>query len=272
MLCATERCSQKVLNRLFIFLACGLLLGAASPVAASPAAHEDISLCGDIWCPYNCAPGAPKPGFVLEIAQEVFAQAGYHLSYQVTSWARCVEDARAGRYTGILAAIRGDAPDFTFPQQAVGVSSSGFAVRKGDPYRYTGVRSFDGRLLGTVRGYSYNGEIGAYIVAHADDGKRVAFVSGNEALQKNLNKLIAGRVDLVLDDEIVLRSTVASLGLNSQISVVHGHSALPVFIAFSPATPDRDDLARVLDRGIKNLRATGGMAALLARYHVQDGS
>ena len=153
----------KVLNRPIILLGCAWLICAVHPAGQAGAdapAHKDISLCADVWCPYNCGPGAAQPGFAIEIAQAAFAQSGYHVSYQATAWARCVEDARAGRFTGIVAAIPADAPDFTFPREPIGISYSGYAVRKGDPFRYTGVNAFEGRVLGTVRNYAFSGETG----------------------------------------------------------------------------------------------------------------
>jgi polar amino acid transport system substrate-binding protein len=263
----------KVLNRPFILFVCAALVCAAGPAARPYAAvPKEISLCADVWCPYNCAPGAPQPGFAVEIAQAAFAQSGTHVSYRPAAWARCVEDARAGRFTGIIAAIPADAPDFTFPREPIGISNSGYAVRKGDPFRYTGVSALEGRVLGTVRSYAFSGETGRYINAHAGDERRIEFVAGDDALQKNLSKLLAGRVDVVLDDDKVLRATIAALGLDSQVRVVRAPIGKPLFIAFSPASPDRAALARAFDSGIENLRADGKLATLMARYHLQDGS
>jgi polar amino acid transport system substrate-binding protein len=222
---------------------------------AAPAARTEVSLCADVWCPYNCDPGSNRPGFAVEIARAVFTRAGYTVTYQAAGWARCIEDTRAGRFTAIIGAIRADAPDFTFPKQPIGNSSAAYAVRKGDPFRYTGTHAFEGRVIATVRDYSFGGETGAYIDAHAHDGRYVEFVAGDDALQKNLAKLVAGRVDLVLDDENVLRSKIAALALQDKVTVVHGPSSSPLFIAFSPASPDRAELARILDSGIAQLRA-----------------
>ncbi len=98
------------------------------------------------------------------------------------------------------------------------------------------------------------------------------FVAGDDALQKNLAKLLAGRVDVVLDDGNVLRSKIAALGLEGKVKVVQGPRSTPLFIAFSPASPEAADLAKILDRGIEKLRANGGLATIMARYHVRYGS
>jgi polar amino acid transport system substrate-binding protein len=204
----------------------------------------------------------------VEIAQEAFAAAGYEVEYQEASWTRCVQDARAGQFTGIIAAIPADAPDFIFPKTPIGLSGSGYAVRRGENFDFADTHSLDKRVLGVTRGYSFKGVIGDYATAHAADPNRVAFASGDGALAKNLGKLVAGRVDVVMDDRNVLMNAVADLGLESQVTLIDEPAAVPVYIAFSPRAPQPQLLARILDEGIARLRQTGRLQSILARYHV----
>jgi polar amino acid transport system substrate-binding protein len=229
----------------------------------------EISLCADAWCPYNCVPGSSRPGMAVEIAQDIFGAAGDQVVYQELNWARCVEDARSGRFTGIIGAIPSDAPDFTFPKVPIGHSGDAYAVRKGDDFKFDGAASLNGRVLGVIRSYSFSGPIGAYIAAHATDGK-VEFVSGDAALLKNLDKLVAGRVDVVLDDRNVMLHSIKELGWMDRLHVVDGLNDTPVYIAFSPKAPDPVKLAAILDAGILRLRASGQLAQILARYDLKD--
>jgi len=247
------------------------LLGAWLTCSAGPAACASITLCADVWCPYNCTPGSSHPGFAVEIAQEALGAAGYKVEYQALNWARCIEDARAGRFSGIIGAIPKDAPDFIFATQPIGISTDGYAIRKGDHFHFTGADSLNGRVLGVIRGYSYTDEIGAYITAHANDSSRIENVSGDDALAKNLGKLVAGRVDVILDDVNVLRHAIATMGLEGKVTLGDEQNTAPVFIAFSPATPHAKALARLLDQGIAALRSRGRLAQILASYHVPDG-
>jgi polar amino acid transport system substrate-binding protein len=247
-------------------------LGVWLTCIAGQASCASVTLCADVWCPYNCVPGSTHPGFAVEIAQEVFGAAGYQVDYQLSSWARCIEDTRAGRFSGIIGAITKDAPDFIFPTQPIGISTDTYAVRKGDHFHFTGAQSLDGRVLGVVRGYSYTNEIGAYIAAHGNDGSRIEFISGDDAVAKNLAKLLAGRVDVVLDDGNVLRHAIATLGLEGQVRLDDGPDTAPVYIAFSPATPQGKVLSRLLDQGIAALRSRGRLGQILASYHVSNGS
>jgi polar amino acid transport system substrate-binding protein len=211
------------------------------------------------------------PGFAVEIARSVFTGSGFDVDYKIVNWARCIEDSRAGRFDGIIGAIPADAPDFIFPHEAVGVSSDGYAVRTNDPFQFLDAHSLDGKVLGTVRNYNFSGLIGEYIAAHRNDSRRIEFVSGDDALAQNLAKLAAGRLDVVVDDDNVLRNGIALRGLQDRLKVVRGLNADPVFIAFSPATADAKALADTLDAGILRLRASGRLAEILDAYHVREG-
>lgn len=43
---------------------------------------ETITIVADPWCPYNCEPGSDEPGFMVEIARRVFAEAGIEVRYE----------------------------------------------------------------------------------------------------------------------------------------------------------------------------------------------
>lgn len=242
--------------------------GIALALMARPARCADITLCADVWCPYNCAPNSSRPGISVEIAREIFGKAGYHVDYQEVGWARCIEDTREGRYSGIIAAMRTDAPDFTFPAIPIGITGDAYAVRRGDTFNFDGGRGLDGKVLGVVRSYTFSGAIGAYIAAHATDTSRIEFVSGNGALMKNLAKLITGHVDVVLDDKNVMRNAIDELGLSDRLTVSDGPNATPVYIAFSPKAPK--GLAHIMDDGMAGLRASGRLAEIMARYNVKN--
>jgi polar amino acid transport system substrate-binding protein len=238
--------------------------------SAAPARAETITLRGDEWCPYNCVPGSERPGYAVEVAREVFAQAGHEVDYQTLGWARSVADARAGLYAAVIGAIPADAPDFVFPREPIGGSAPGYAVRTGTAFRYEGPSSFAGMVLGAISGYAYDGELGAYVEAHKDDRARVQLASGDDALAQNLKKLAAGRVDVLVDDANVLRGTIAELGLGDRVVVADEGEPVLIYIAFSPAVPGAEERAATLSEGVARMRASGRLAAILARYGLRD--
>lgn len=245
-----------------------LSLGAA---ASTPAVADVISLRADEWCPYNCAPGDAKPGYMVEIAKKVFEAAGHPIDYQILNWARAIEETRAGKFTGIVGAAKGDAEDFVFPEEALGASINVFAVRKADTWTYDGIPSLSGRSLGAVRDYSYGDVIDKYIEANKGSATKIQVASGDNALEINLRKLQKGRLDTVVEGDYVLKYTLAKLGMDNDIKVAGADAeADPIYIAFSPANPKSQEYAALLTKGLAELRASGQLQEILGKYGLKD--
>lgn len=247
------------------------LLTALLSVGVPAAARGDtITLRADEWCPYNCAPSSERPGYAIEIAREVFAQAGHKVDYGLLNWSRSVEDARGGRHDGIIGAIPADAPDFVFPEEPIGDSRGGYAVRRGTAFRLKGPESFAGMVLGAVSGYAFEGVGGDYIEANKHDRSKVQLTSGDDALAQSLKKLVAGRLDIVFDDANVLAHALAEADLNERITIAEGGDPSKIYIAFSPANPKSKEYATLLSQGIAQLRSSGRLAEILAHYGLSD--
>lgn len=239
--------------------------------SATPLRADVLSLRADEWCPYNCAPGSDRPGYMIEIAQEVFGRAGYQVDYQVLNWMRSIAETRSGRYSAIVGAITNEAPDFIFPSEAMGMISDGFAIREGSDFRYKGLGSLEGHTIGVIRGYEYYEGINAYIKKHINDRTRVQVTSGDDALEQNLKKLAAGRIDIVIDDQNVLNLAIQELGLSDRLEVADNDGTLkPAHIAFSPADDKAPEYAAILATGINDLRASGRLDEILKRYGLVD--
>jgi polar amino acid transport system substrate-binding protein len=243
----------------------GLLL-----LLASVAQAATISIVADEWCPYNCTPGSDQPGYMIEIAQKVLGEAGHAIDYRTMPWSRAIEEARRGKFDAIVGAAQGDAPDFVFPSVKLGVSSNVLMVKTGSPWRYTDMGSLATVSLGTIRDYSYGDELDAYIGEHEKDPKRVQIASGDNALETNFKKLDAGRIDVLVEDRNVVEYHLAGSGQAAGFSAAGDLGEDDLYIAFSPATPGAAEYAKLIAEGVRRLRASGELAAILARYGLKD--
>lgn len=224
--------------------------------------HADtITVVADEWCPYNCDPASDEPGFMIEIAKEVFRQAGHTLAYSIMDWDAAIEAARKGEYNAIVGAYKGDAPDFVFPDESLGTCETGLFVKQGDPWRFTGTNSLAGKKLGIIEGYSYD-SMDEYLAAHKD--QTVSF----KTLEDMLAALSAGTVDVALEDPNVLSLfTMRNFLDNAFVSAgSFGEGPAPVYIAFSPANPKSADYAKILTDGIRAMRASGALADVMKKY------
>lgn len=230
-----------------------------------------VTVRADEWCPYNCAPDSDKPGYMIEVLKLIFGKAGHTIDYETLNWARSIEEARSGKISAIVGAVVSDAEDLVYPKNAFGMSANGFCLRKGEKWSYSSAKSFDGKVLGVIRDYSYDDEeIDGYIEKNKKNEKKIQVASGENALELNLRKLVKGRVDLVIDDVAVLQGTVKDLGLAGEVSCAASGEPDPIYVAFSPKDPKAKEYAALFDKGIEELRRDGTLKKILAGYGLRD--
>lgn len=247
------------------------LAAALSCLMVLPAAQAaSITIVADEWCPYNCEPGSDKPGFMIEIAQQVLGPAGHTIDYKNLPWSRAIEETRKGKFSAIVGAARDDAEDFVFPGSALASSATVFAVRKGDPWRYTGIPSLAGVSVGTIQDYSYSEEFDAYVEANGKDSAKIQAATGEDALSINMKKLDAKRIGAFVEDGAVLAYELDAAGKPGAYDIAGNLGEIDLFIAFSPAIPESKEYARLLGEGVDKLRASGELAKILAKYGVKD--
>lgn len=206
----------------------------------------------------------------MEVAKEIFAKAGHTVEYKTMAWARALEECRKGAVAAVIGADAKEAPDFVFPNEAAAVIDNTFVVKKGNAWKYAGAASLDKLKLGAIQGYSYSGEVGDYIAANAKNATRVDMVGGDNALEMNLKKLAAGRVDVTVDAKPVLAYKLLKLNLADKVEYAGSVDPSAIYIAFSPANPKSKEYAAILDKGIAEMRASGRLKQILDRYGVSD--
>lgn len=247
-----------------------LLVALCALFIAASARAETITLAADVWCPYNCEPDSDMPGFAVEIARIAFGGAGYKLDYVVMPWARAKEEGRANRVTGIIGAFKEDAPDYVFPAEPLTVSGNDFFVKRGNPWKYSGMDSLKQGAVGVIRDYSYGEEFDAYVEAHKKQLKRIQIVGGATALEQNIKKLMADRVQILIEDKAVMGYMLATMGLKDKIVPAGSLGYDNLYIAFSPKNPNSPEYARILSDTIAQMRADGRLKAIMDKYGMTD--
>lgn len=233
---------------------------------------ESISLRADAWAPLNDVAGAALPGYGIEIAKAVLEKNGISLDYQTMPWNRATQEAAEGNIDAIIGASHGDCETCVFPKEPIGKMDNHFFVKKGNQWRYNGIPSLSTVKVAAVDGYDYDGgELNTYLGSKkgSDD---VQLMTGDGALEKNIKKLQAGRVDVVIEEKSVFYWTLKSLGIAADEFEEAGSTgkADPIFIAFSPKKPKSSEYAKQIEEGIAALRASGELAKILSKYGVSD--
>jgi polar amino acid transport system substrate-binding protein len=252
------------------------VLGAAGPAAparAGPAAEDGrvVTVRSDIFCPFVCAAESDKPGYVIELTRAAFAPYGYRVDYQVIPYARAIEATRHGEFDAVAAVAAEDTPGFVF-SRAVGISPTVLATLKGSGFVWRGADSLKPFRLGAVIGIeSWGTELNEYIAANRDNPDRIDFSGGDEPYAMNVRKLVAGRVDVIVDSGPVLAHTLARLGIAKAVEI-HSvpNEVQPLMMGFSPAKERSLMLVQLFNDGLDQVRSSGELARILARYGVPD--
>lgn len=247
-------------------LLCAALLLILAWAQAARAA-DSVILAADHWCPHTCDPAEERTGYMVDIAREAFAAAGMKVVFQLRPWATAMSDIRAGLVDGVVGTLPSEAPDLPHNHTALGRQSNAFVVRATDSFVLAGLDSLAGKRIATARDYSYSQDIDSWLVAHAT---QVQPQPGNRAAAANLQRLMDGQVDVVLDDEAVLRDTIIRQGLAGKVRVAGRLLGGSLHIAFSANRPGGAELAAILDQGVAKLRHSGRLAEILAGYGLAD--
>jgi len=183
---------------------------------AAAASAETVRLVADPWCPYNCNPDNDQPGFMVEIAQRVFQESGYQVEYHLRPWLRALQDARNGEFHGVIGATRSEAPNFIFPDLAQGKMAMVFWTLGDSTWQYQDVKSLENQYVAVIAGYSYGGVI-MDLLRNEQHRPYVTELHGESPLENGLAMLERGRIQVLLEDEHVMRFDLL-LGMNTEDS------------------------------------------------------
>lgn len=251
-----------------------LLLITLGCIAMSAAAKaETITIAADPWCPYTCDPKSERPGFIVELAQQAFKKHNIEVKYVVQPWARAIAEAREGKLHAIAGASKGDAPDFVYPSVTQGEMGNAFYVKEGSAWRYTGLESLAKICVGAITDYSYSEAFNQYAEKHKNDPSKIQYASGDNPLDINVKKLLAGRIDAVIETTLVMKYYLATHPEITGI-IEAGHTAPSVedklYIAFSPQNPESKKYAKILSDETVAMRKSGELQTLLKAYNIED--
>lgn len=232
-------------------------------------AAETIRLRADQWMPFNGDPAAEKPGYVIEIARRIFSAQDIAVDYQVMPWGDALKAATAGEIEGVVCASRSEAAGLIVPTEPIGFPRVAIFVNKKSAWRYENLTSLLKVRLGVLVDYKYWDALDGYIAKHQPP--QVIPFSGDHPIRDAIAKLQSGDIDALPETVPVFSWAAADAGLRtSDFHIAYLHEGEGIFIAFSGRDERGRRYARLLDAGIKNLRKSGELVKILARYGQKD--
>jgi polar amino acid transport system substrate-binding protein len=234
---------------------------------ASARAEKVVTIGADAWCPVNCDPASDgAEGLGIELARRIFEPRGYTVRYVIMPWARALAEARRGGIDAAVGANAGDDPTLVYPQSGIASVTDDIYALPGRDIEFQGLESLKDLRLGVIRDYGYGEATRAFIRSQAGILDAVQEVSGDDALDRNIRKLLTGRIDALIESGIVMDYKILRSDLTGKIRKIGTVPQGQVYLGFSPALATSSHLARLFDRGMEDLRRSGELDALRARY------
>jgi len=231
-------------------LASGLLLAQSNVVTAA----------ADPWPPF-ADPSHPRQGVALEIIRAAFRTRGYSVVMHFVPWSRAEAGVTSGQYDLLIDVWLTEARTRKFLFSAPYAQNAlKFIKRREDPFEYQGLDSLAGKVVGTIRGYGYGDAFqssSGFLREDASD------------LLQNVRKLLAQRIDLTLEDEIVAKAILAQGDPGLLDRIAFSRTALsvnPLHLAAGRDNPRGRELVEAFNAGLLAIRNDHTYDRILASY------
>ncbi len=239
----------------------------SSPLEAATNSSKELVLAADEWCPYNCIPNSKKPGYMVEIAREVFKDR--KVIYKLRPWKRAMSMAQQNQIDGIIGAVDSESKGLFMPSNEQGILDGHYFAKKNVKWKITKISDIKkyNLKLGIVAGYGYADEVDQFIKKNP---KHIYSSYGAKAMPKLIQLLKMGRINLLTDDKSVFWYKVKELNVDSKIFKSVGRpgsniAAKKLYISFY----DKKN-AKLLSDGMNKIRKSGKLEKILEKYNLKD--
>ena len=195
---------------------------------------------------------------------------GHKIEYKTLSWARAVAEVVSGNINGAVAAGDVDVKDngLIVGKETVGMSVNCVFAKKDSKAKYSGsadLKQF--KKIGVVQDYFYGDDVAA--AQKATPGMFDA-IAGDDPTGMNIKKLKADRVEAVMEDEAVMQYILNKTKETGVKEIGCEPHKINLFLAFSPKNPKSKDYAAAVDEAMVELRKSGKLKKMLAKYGLKD--
>lgn len=236
-----------------------LLIIWLSCVFAAAASDQAVNVAVDAAYPPYMFGKTPAQGLYPEIIRAAFSVSGIRVTVTGYPWKRALGLGREGKAAvgGIYQNLtRMAVYDYSDP---IYRETLRVCVKTGHAFPFKGVVDLSGKRVGINRGWSY-GEV-------FDSARRSGLFVAEEATdnQANLTKLILGRVDCVIVDELSLLQIVKRMGWTDQVETLDLPAVVnSVHLVFAKHSAKTDLLER-FNQGLVRIKENGTYARIVNR-------
>lgn len=230
---------------------------------AFPAAAETLTVAADPWPPF-VNEDHEEGGVALAIIREALSRSGYDVELRIMPWARAEDGVRSGDYDILPGTWYTEerAKELRYSEPYV-TNEVKFIKRADDGFEYSGMDSLTGKTVGIIRDYGY----GEKFYSAGNFNREAA---GD--LMTNIRKLVNGRVDLAIEDELVARFLInqEDPSLIKQIEFVDPpYSANDLHLTSGRANPKSEAIVKAFNEGLAAMQEDGTFDAIMSENNLQ---
>jgi len=236
--------------------------------------QKTLRMALDETCPFTCM-GSIYKGLFPDIVEAILKPHGYTIEYVSRSWLLSLEELSTGQIDLLAAVDPLSFPKFLYPEREYFKEKACFYGRNDLDWRYQGVDSLLGLIVGLIDYEVLNEKDGVYydLISNADK-LEIHYLqpSVDDVVKKALLKVISEKIDVVPLNLSVMQF---SYSLNSQRylnSKVANYGCLPkvmaLKLAVSPQTSNAEAVIALLNQGFMELEKNNQYRVILERYNL----
>lgn len=250
--------------RVAIIVILYLSLGVLSLVKAEEKTLLNIAAID--WCPQICPNSVNKPGYLVEIVYNLFADSPYQIDIKTYPWSRAISLVRFGKADALLSPSKEEAPDFFYHQVPLSYQVHCFFKRADDAWSYHNEDQLLTKNVVIYQDHSYGQILKKYLAA--DKSGMFVLPYSDGYIQQAIELVRAKRADTFL---FTVNSVTNHL-LKNNISDIKRDQCIKkdqLWLALSPTDVTKNEkVAHHIDSRLKDFIKTKSYKAILKKYHI----
>ena len=223
-----------------------------------------ILLVTSEYIPYT-SQNLPDDGIFTKIVKEICANANIEIEIQFFPWGRCEEMVQSGEAWASLPYSHSDSRDslYLFCDPICETKHKFYYLAgneeiTGKAMNFTKIADFKGFTFGGANGYWYGNQEDVESL-----GVKAEWADDTDSL---LKMLYAGRIDFIIEDELVFEEAIARLFPEEKdkfLSLPHTARKQQYHLIVSKVYPESEELLKKFNDSLKDLKANGEIQQIL---------
>lgn len=214
------------------------------------------------WYPYTYNENGVAAGFEIESFDAVISQMRLEAEYVQYPWNRCLKSLEHGQVDALISLLKTPERErYTYYlETSISISKTMLFITLDKAISFSGsYRDLEGYSIGVITGFSYG---------EAFDNADYLTKDGAEDVQMLITKLLKGRNDVAVENQVVVKASALKMGVQDQLGFLEPpiHTQ-KLYVGFSKAN-NLESLCTEFSEALHEFKNTDAYAAILGKYGI----